>query len=695
MKKGGFFVLALWVLILSIGFASAEILIGQVNMLYSKGDNFNLDMTVVPSVDSKGFLEAKIICYSVISGEDVSNILNNSADGSNETNESAAAGVEEPIREPYGEVQVYKSPQIIKKGERRVVSLSATLDSFFLGDLAGECLIRANYGNDVADSQVFGVSDYISVDMDINQYAFNPGESINVSGTAIKKNGNPLDGFVSLVIAGLGINASGISSSGQFSFFVNIPQNAPAGEYSITASAYEKDGFGDITNSGDAGESLRINQIVRKVGLALSSQTLIPGEELVYTILLFDQAGNEALEDVGIKIYNAEDEIVIEGIVKSGVAGSFMTEPNFSSGYWTIEALNSEHKIRKAFFVSELEKALFVLTNGSLTITNVGNVLYDKPVEISIGETKNVKNVRLSVGESAVFQLSAPDGEYALSVNDGQTNESLGIVSLTGMAISVREIGSIKLFRGAMLWVWGGLIFAILLVIAWFYIKHRRKNFFGTDNKGIGEAGKPAEQVGNSGGSISGGRREEASIVALKIKNMPQLEGSNEEGGALNSVDRALLGARNFRAKIYVDGDYRIIIFSPILTKELDNNVRAIKAAQEISNILSNHNAKYSQKIDFGIGVNSGEMIVESENGKFKFTSLGSSISGAKKSASESNIDVLMSEELHRKVVGKVKSTKMPVGSSWKVRSVIDREKYSGFINRTNRGQGNVLDGGK
>ena len=42
--------------------------------------------------------------------------------------------------------------------------------------------------------------------------------------------------------------------------------------------------------------------------------------------------------------------------------------------------------------------------------------------------------------------------------------------------------------------------------------------------------------------------------------------------------------------------------------------------------IMKEHNKKFSDKIDFGIGINSGEIINKMEDGKLKFTALGNFI---------------------------------------------------------------------
>jgi class 3 adenylate cyclase len=134
-------------------------------------------------------------------------------------------------------------------------------------------------------------------------------------------------------------------------------------------------------------------------------------------------------------------------------------------------------------------------------------------------------------------------------------------------------------------------------------------------------------------------------------------------------------------AKVYVSDDFRIMIFAEKSTGQKDNTMRAVSSAKILRDYLSSHNKTRSVKIDFGIGMNAGDMIIEGRGGKFKFTSLGSTISVTKKLAGMSKGDLLISEGLHGKVVGKVKAKKNP-GNYWTITQVSDRAEHEEFVNR-------------
>jgi hypothetical protein len=189
--------------------------------------------------------------------------------------------------------------------------------------------------------------------------------------------------------------------------------------------------------------------------------------------------------------------------------------------------------------------------------------------------------------------------------------------------------------------------------------------------------------VSSMGTNINQGARQEASVIALKVKNLLMLKNALPTSNSpLSVIDNALLKAKSQGSKIYVDGDYRIMIFIPQITKESDNDLRAITVAKEIESIMNNHNLKSAQKLNFGLGVHTGQLAVETRDNKLKFVSLNNTISITKRIAEFSNSVVLLSDQLHKKTLGKVKSRKITGSNFWQVTRVPDRTSHEDFINR-------------
>ena len=151
---------------------------------------------------------------------------------------------------------------------------------------------------------------------------------------------------------------------------------------------------------------------------------------------------------------------------------------------------------------------------------------------------------------------------------------------------------------------------------------------------------------------------------------------------AVKTIDTALWKAKEVGAKIYADGDFRVIILSEILTKEKENEMKAINAARAIERVFDIYNRRSAQKIEFGIGVNSGVLIVESSQEKFRFMSLNNVIAATKRMSEISRNDTLISESVRNKVLGKIKTSKLPDKNFWKIERVIDRSAYQDHIHR-------------
>ena len=73
--------------------------------------------------------------------------------------------------------------------------------------------------------------------------------------------------------------------------------------------------------------------------------------------------------------------------------------------------------------------------------------------------------------------------------------------------------------------------------------------------------------------------------------------------------------------KRYIKGGYfQKEVEREIMESSNKNEVEAVKVAKKIIDILNEHNKKFREKIDFGIGITSGEIINRIENKKLKFT---------------------------------------------------------------------------
>jgi hypothetical protein len=643
MKKAGFILLLLMFL---LPLSSAEIFISQPKSIYNVGDAFVFNVTLMPSVTTNNFFSAKIAC--------------------SEENQS-------------GEMEIYRIPQSISSGVQKKLEISGKFDNFLVGSLEGNCNLEVEYGKDSADSKEFQITRGIYVNVGTDKVVLEPGDRFNVSGRAIKNNGNPVEkGFVELRLSDLNITSFRTIEGGKFDILFDIAEDTPAGDYQLSARIYEKDEQGEITNEGSGETGIKVKQIIKKSVIAVGSQSVTPGNDFVYTVLLYDQSNKEAAENVDVSIYKPSGEIFERKFLKSGEANNITIGYDYVPGSWEIKSSIDEISASRTFTVDELESISYKVINGTLVVANTGNVPYKKPVEIIIGDKSVIEEIYVDVGETRRYALSAPDGEYAIEVNDGENRELVGTAFLTGNAIGVEREGDFNFWRQSYLILWIMLISLAVLIAFSQYDRIAKKSYFGKTPSA--SYAPPIKMTVKDSGAITEGSREECSIIALRIKNSEEVE--NAKGSGLDAIERALTRARDAKAKIYSDKNYKTMVFAPSITNEKDNSMKAVAIAHEIENMLLEHNKRMGEKIMFGIGVHNGEMILENTNGQFKFNAIGNTMPYAKKVADSVNSGTGVSEFVHRKILGKVRSERIEGTNYWRIGKIRDREMHSEFINR-------------
>ena len=86
------------------------------------------------------------------------------------------------------------------------------------------------------------------------------------------------------------------------------------------------------------------------------------------------------------------------------------------------------------------------------------------------------------------------------------------------------------------------------------------------------------------------------------------------------SLEHAMETVYSKKGAVYEQGDFIFAMFSPLMTNAKNNEALAAKVGEEIVKNLNDHNQKFKNHIDFGIAINSGEIINKIENNKLKFS---------------------------------------------------------------------------
>lgn len=647
----------LFFIILSLNTISAEIMLSQPKSIYNLGDVLAIEATIKPSQYISTFFEMNLVC-----GEESKNM--------------------------------HREHLTLEVGKEKKVSSSLSLTKSFLGNVLGDCNIKVNFGGDIGETQSFKISDVIDVTLSIENMSIEVGKEVELKGNALKKNGKQVEGFVEVTVENTDIKIIRTVSGGNFAASFSFPAGIRAGNYIVTSRVYEK-AQGEETNSGEAKVTLNIKKKPSKVEIAISKQSINPGEEIIFKPIIYDQANEEVGGETSVRIYDAFDNVFFQKILKSGEEKNLFLETNSSPGYWRIEAKALDLEAKRLFYVEELEKASFMIENDTLTITNIGNVVYRKSIQISIGEITEIKTIDLDVGRSMKLRLLAPEGKYSIRVTDGVDEVVVSEVSLTGKVVDIREVGKGFSFTGRYPIIWLFLIAVFGLFILVLVQRVAKRKFYA---KGSYE--KPAKEMklGKEKRKATGkelqvpipslpekaehslvlhGRKEKSSIISVKLKDIDKVRKSSSE--TINNIIREIIDNKGV---VYEVPDYIIGIFSSTTTKTFKNEILTVKVSKRINEILNEHNKKFREKIDYGVSVNTGELVFKREPHKLRFTALGGSINLAKRIASLANREVLLGEDIQKLLGSEIRTEKESRQgvNVYHIKSIIDREKNKAFI---------------
>jgi len=652
VKKSLLFVTLFVFSIFLISNIAAEIQISPSKSLYSLGDS--LDFTITLGDHTEDYLDINLVC----------------------------SGNEQRI--------YYDVP------DTKISTINRKLIESYIGSLSGDCFLSAIYGRDSGKSPSFKISDKIIVSFETDKNEYNAGEIISLKGTGIKENGlAPESAFVEASFNG--VSASDIVKNGEFNLKLSTSQTMHAGTYPLLVKVYDKDEKRNIMNSGETILDKGLTQKPNKIEIAISNQNIAPSENLSYIINLYDFAGDLMNKEVAIIIKDSINNSVYSESLIANQNLVFSLPKSFAPGKATITAQKGEISGYKDFYVSELKKISVETKNETLIITNDGNVDYDNEFEIVIGNDSFKKQVFIPVGESKLFVLSAPTGNYQLDVKDNSGSVYNNNISLTGKAVDAKEIrDNVNLFFRYPL-VWAFILFIVFFAIILTYknspshtsysypaeIKIKKPGKIILSSKVLRMQPR-SEELNLTSGKIkkaeqvlvTTGHKQESVIVYFKIKN--KLSKVAEQ-----NLVKILESASKFNGIPYRDGYSYGLIFSPLVTKSFKNEKDAVNAAIAIDSELKEANRKFKDKIEYGIGINSGEVINKVEGVVLQFTNIGKTIPTVKKIAEISNKEVLISENVHRKTE-EVKVDKASPNNSeityFKINRVIDSEYHKKFI---------------
>ena len=639
MKK----VVILFAIFLLLPLISSEIIIDkQPNAVYSLGDVVNVPLTIKSPKAISGFLQIDILC-----------------DGK--------------------QANFYKNGINLPAGEEKKIEASLVLTEDVIGNMKGTCRIKTFLGGDFSLTNEFKVSDSITILTTFKNLEFSPGETITVSGDASKENGESLNGLVELSI--IESNSSSISqrgtvTKGAFSISLVLPEGIKAGTYLLKLEAHEQDVNGLTTNQGSIDQNILVKQIPTSLEIVFKNPEVQPGTKLVVKAILHDQTGEKMQSLSFISIKNENNKILEQVEVSTDEFHEFPVAYNEPPSSWTVVAVSNKITSEVKVKILENEAIKVEILNSTITITNVGNVPYNKTALIKIGSESVNVDVHLDVGKSQKYTITAPDGKYDVKITSGEQSTTVEQMTLTGKAIDVRKASGNWAGLIEHPFIWAFVVIILLLGTAVFIKRRSKRGFFGNMSFGGSVSSKTdsrkEESYESTGPIMEGslinsksraeistslkGKKQEVSLIVLNIKNLRTV--STKDGSAIETLQKIVDTAEDKRAVTYEDNNSIIFILSPTITKTHTNEKTALEIAQSAKDALVHHNKMFKQKMDFGISLGYGPIIEKYENRSFQFSSIDSTISSTKKVSSLAEREILLGEKMNDRLRANIKAVR-------------------------------------
>jgi len=589
-----------------------------------------------------------------------------------------------------------------------------------LTDILGNCQVKLTIGSQVAVTKVFTITNTILVTALLEKESYNPGEGITVRIEAVKANGDLLYGFIEGMNSSVFSKAiEGGFVTEVFSMPDTI--EAGTYDLGIRAYDRDKNGVLTL-NEGFTMISFKINQVASNMNIPISHDEIMPGEELTLGAEITDQSGMEMVGTVSAKILSPKNEEIELAIPTGEFQSFNLPTNATPGVWKVITSFNLLAEQREFTVLENPKVEFEFEEDGVLVVRSIGNAKYNGSIEVEIGDETRVLDLVMEIGEVRKFSLRAPQGEYDVVVSDGESSANQQVLLTgNAVAISdLREVGIFKAY--SIVWIFLILILGAAGVVFFIRYRKTKTlgsggqvgKVFGVFKKGAGAVTHSVGAVGSKVASkvhskvsakvpakmkdhvassmnftkkspkvqgldsdsyshedksmvdltekgigtaestlVLKGEKHPSAVVALSVKNYSALKDH-----AKKALIETINGTKDMKGLVDWRGDHVFVVFSPLATKTYNNEVLAAKAGFMIKKALTEYNKKFKENIDFNLGVHAGELIASKKDGKLKYTSIGNTISLAKRIADSNSGKLIVSDDIRKKMLRDLKATK-------------------------------------
>lgn len=339
-------------------------------------------------------------------------------------------------------------------------------------------------GENICDIETdieFEVTNELIIFMELVKSEYDPGDSVELDGTIQRKSGGPVgDGSVRIDFDGEEYSAS--FADGQFRYIIPLSSTIASGYHSV--NLFFEDDFG---NRLDESTNIYVVPEAKRVEVSVDKESYLPSETVLITARVYDQADEEVLETVDVRLYDPEEERLIKGTMKtSEFLEHALDKYESMPGEWVAKVRFDNLIAEVTFEVQRVEEIVTSFENQILTITNEGNVKYTKPLIVLADDGENVKlierNTNLAPGDSFYLELFKylSSGKYFITVENTGDEYSSSVMDERNLLQRARD--TLSAMTGSVVGTPGSptsnvaayvMIFLLLFIVVALYLRYR------------------------------------------------------------------------------------------------------------------------------------------------------------------------------------------------------------------------------
>jgi hypothetical protein len=276
------------------------------------------------------------------------------------------------------------------------------------------------------------VDNALNVILSLNKVQINPEGELKLEGSVQRNSDSRLldEGEVTILFEG--VEYKTVINSQKFIYEFSTTRDISSDYHDIDVSITDEQG-----NYGESTIQFFVVGVPEILSVRTDKDNYLPETNVQIIAGLSDQADEEIIQEVELKIYDAKGKRVLKELILSNEEFDFQLSEYAVPGEWRIDIKSSGLKVDNYFEVDEIENLDVILIGQNLEITNKGNIPYTQPLILIFDneEDKIEKRTNLGPGENITLPLYtlSNEGKHKIYVMNTDQTFSLDIVDNRGV----------------------------------------------------------------------------------------------------------------------------------------------------------------------------------------------------------------------------------------------------------------------